>query len=105
MTGSALQPGDTLKVTLPNMSFSSTVVHNTPELFAWTGSIPGIFTGLHSFKFMPSEKEEGYTTFANCEEFSGLLSFLVGENWSMGKDTKSKFEEFNEELKRRVESV
>ena len=41
----------------------------------------------------------------NKEEFSGALSFLVGEGWSMGKKTKTGFEGFCRDLKARVQGV
>jgi len=65
--------------------------------------VPYIFSGEHSFQFRSSEITPGHTTFVNKEDFSGLLSFLVGEGWSMGKSTKTGFEGFCSDLKARVE--
>ncbi|KAI9719966.1 MAG: hypothetical protein M1828_006004 [Chrysothrix sp. TS-e1954] len=98
-----LKPGDKLKVSLTGISFPATVVVNTPEEFQWCGSIPYIFTGYHSFRFLPSEETPGHTTLVQQEEFSGMLSFLVGPTWSGGKETTANFEGFNGELKARVE--
>jgi len=39
----------------------------------------------------------------NKEDFSGALSFLVAEGWSMGEKTKTGFEGFCSDLKARVE--
>lgn len=78
---------------------------NTAEEFKWLGSLPYIFSGYHSFQFRPSEITPGHTTFVNKEEFSGALSFMVAEGWSMGKKTKVGFEGFCSDLKARVEGA
>jgi hypothetical protein len=72
-------------------------------VFCWRGSIPYIFSGDHSFHFNPSQITPGHTTFVHAEDFSGMLSFLVGPTWSMGKSTRVNYEKFNAELKARVE--
>ena len=64
-----------------------------------------MFVGEHAFKFKPSESVEGHTTLVQEEVFSGMLAFLVGENWSSGKKTKNNFEGFNRDLKTRAESL
>lgn len=46
----------------------------------------------------------GSTRFVDNEEFSGLLSFLMGWPFGFGQQTKTNFEKFNQELKSRVES-
>ena len=71
----------------------------------WLGSLPFIFSGEHSFKFQPSANAPGHTTLVQQEVFTGVLSFLEGSSWSEGKKTKARFEQFNQELKERVEGL
>lgn len=123
--------GDILGVVLPSASFKPVVLvsllwhlvcirwvslvdeegeigqSNAPEVFSWRGSIPFLFTGEHSFSFRPStdSSNPGGTTFIHAEEFQGLMSFLVGPTWVMGKQTRANYEAFNEELKGRVEGM
>ena len=60
--------------------------------------------GEHSFHFKPSEITNGGTTFVQEEKFSGVLSFLFGENWfarliGIRAGTTRGFETYNEDLK------
>ncbi|KAG7562738.1 hypothetical protein FFLO_01799 [Filobasidium floriforme] len=98
-----INQGDQLKVVLPGATFKPVVLTNTPSVFCWRGSIPYIFSGDHSFQFNPSQSTPGHTTFVHGEDFSGMLSFLVGPTWSMGKSTRDNYEKYNVELKARVE--
>lgn len=53
-------------------------------MFGWVGSVPGIFTGEHVFRFeeIPaSEQGQSRTRFVHEETFTGLLSFLMGEGF------------------------
>ncbi|KAI4697466.1 uncharacterized protein J4E84_000596 [Alternaria hordeiaustralica] len=66
------------------------IEHNTPTSFAWTGSIPLLFTGG--------------TKFTQEEVFSGALSFLMGENavarkFGFPEKTKKGWEGYNNDLK------
>ena len=99
-----IEPGDKLKVTLEGTSFSPVVLENSESSFKWLGSLPYIFSGTHSFLFQPSKETPGHTTFVDNEDFSGLLSFLMLSPL-MGAGTKANFEKFNEDLKKRVESL
>ena len=85
--------------------FSPKVTANTPDEFKWLGSLPGVFSGEHAFKFLPSQTSEGHTLLVQEEAFSGALSFLVGETWKWGKSTKEGFENFNRDIKTRAESL
>ena len=97
-------PNDSqLKVQLTGMAFSPKVLENNEREFKWVGSLPYIFSGAHHFKFEPSEKTPGSTTFRQGENFTGALSFLM--NFSFGANTGANFEKFNEDLKKRVESL
>ena len=89
---------------LEGTSFSPIVLENTETSFKWLGSLPYIFSGAHSFLFQPSEKTPGHTTFVDNEDFSGLLSVLMLPSL-MGGGTKANFEKFNEDLKKRVETL
>lgn len=90
-------------------AFPGKIESNTPDVFAWTGSLPLLFTGTHSFYWTPSRVTPGGTTFTQEEVFSGLLGGLYGEGWvarSVGVKEKTKlgWEGFNGELKRAVEA-
>lgn len=90
------------------MTFSPTVMENSPGEFRWRGrmwGIPGLFSGEHSFRFEPSRTTPGATTFVQAEEFSGILSFLIADGTKFAKTTKAGFEGFNADLKARVESL
>jgi hypothetical protein len=68
-----------------------------------------IFTGEHIFRFEPSGVTPGATTFHQDEDFSGLISGVIGENFianALGfrKKTQAGFEGLNADLKRWVES-
>ncbi|NJQ01848.1 SRPBCC domain-containing protein [Streptomyces zingiberis] len=50
-------------------AYEFTVVdHRAPERLAWTGGIPGVLMGLHSFVLEP---HGGGTRFTESEEFTG----------------------------------
>lgn len=89
------------------MSIKPILVTNSADEFKWVGKLwnmPGLFTGHHYFKFMPSVKTAGATTFVQGEDFSGILSFLMAEESRFRSSTKKGFEGFNQDLKKRCES-
>lgn len=63
-----------------------------------------MIAGLHTFEFGSSAAIPGGTTFVQSEEYSGLLSFLMTPSL-LGKKIKGQFEEFNADLKKRVENM
>lgn len=79
-------------------------------MFAWTGSLPFIFTGTHSFYWTPSQTTPGGTTFTQEEKFTGLLGgLLYGEgvlarSAGMKEKTRKGWEGFNADLKKAVEA-
>jgi hypothetical protein len=78
-------------------------------VFTWTGSLPFLFTGAHSFYWTPSQITPGGTTFLQEETFTGLLGGLYGDGVlakSVGvkEKTLKGWEGFNEDLKRVVEA-
>ena len=83
---------------------------NSPSCFRWIGELPlGLFSGEHSFHFEPSSETPGGTTFVHQEEFTGLLSFLMGgglvaRSVGAAEKTKKGFEGFNVDLKAWCES-
>ncbi|KAK3716795.1 hypothetical protein LTR37_006145 [Vermiconidia calcicola] len=95
--------GDKLKVVLEGVTFSPSVLENTERQFMWRGTIPALLCGDHYFRFEPSKTTPGGTTFTQGEDFSGVLSFLMG--MSMGQKSEQGFGGFNEDLKKRVESL
>ncbi|KAF2269166.1 hypothetical protein CC78DRAFT_453870 [Lojkania enalia] len=100
-----LQPGDKIKVDMGGTGFRPVIVENSPSAFQWHGSLYGIFDGTHQFYFQPSEKTSGGTTLVQKEDFSGLLSFLVGPGWSFAKKTEGNFARLNKDLKAESEKV
>ncbi|KAK9445135.1 activator of Hsp90 ATPase 1 family protein [Metarhizium brunneum] len=102
-----IEAGSGLTIELEGMSIKPIVVTNSADEFKWVGKLwnmPGLFTGYHYFKFMPSVKTAGATTFVQGEDFSGILSFLMAEGSRFGSSTKKGFEGFNQDLKKRCES-
>ena len=85
------------------MRLSPTVTDlEEPSHFSWTGSIgvPGLFDGHHQFDLIPTD---GGTRFEHHEQFSGILSAAL---LAMVRGTTTRgFEEMNQALKDRVESV
>ncbi|KAF2727668.1 hypothetical protein EJ04DRAFT_132902 [Polyplosphaeria fusca] len=93
---------DTLPLYHPNGFFRSI---SSEHCFRWVGSMPGVFTGEHIFRFEHSEVTPGGTTFSQEESFSGALSFLMGDNFAgrtLGWQEKSHkgWIRYNEDLKR-----
>ena len=87
----------------PNISRYQTRSNNSQEnserSFRWQGSLPvGLLRAVHIFRFEPSKTTPGATTFSNEEDFSGILSGVMGT-------AAGGFERFNERFKARVESV
>ncbi|KAF1933204.1 uncharacterized protein M421DRAFT_643 [Didymella exigua CBS 183.55] len=109
--GIELQKGDKVSIKITNSpTFAGSIVTNTPELFAWTGSVPLIFTGTHTFHWTPSQTTPGGTTFMQEEKFTGLLGGLlysdgaIAKSAGMKEKTRKGWEGFNVDLKRAVEA-
>jgi hypothetical protein len=82
----------------------ATILANTPKVFKWSGSIPLLFGGDHSFHFTPSKETPGGTTFTQEESFYGALGFLMGDGlmarkMGMGEKTLEGWEGFNQDFK------
>lgn len=131
--GTALEKGDKVVVKLANSPAFTGVIEvntpppssspsnrsresnphqtNTPTHFSWTGSLPFVFTGTHSFHFVPSTTTPGGTSFTQEEVFSGVLGWLlmgegvVGRAAGMKEKTKGTWDGFNADLKRECENV
>ncbi|KAL4913866.1 hypothetical protein BDW62DRAFT_205128 [Aspergillus aurantiobrunneus] len=113
-----LKPGDKLNCAMGygKMKFSPVVVENTGAEFSWKGSVPGVFTGVHAFRFEEIPSPAGSTVEAGArtklvheEVFTGLLSGLMGDGWlggllGMHEQSKKGFEGFNADFKKWVES-
>ncbi len=85
------------------MKFTPTVMDcERPSRFSWTGSIGlrGVFDGHHQFDLTPAD--DG-TRFDHHEQFSGILSPVILP--VLRTNTTRGFEEMNQALKDRVESV
>jgi hypothetical protein len=109
----SLRPGDQLNISVGYGKFniSPLITENTPIQFSWKGSIPG-FSGEHIFRFeeIPGAvtEEQSRTKFIHKEEFTGLLSFMMGQNIFanlVGEAAKAKngFDGFNKDFKAWVE--
>lgn len=71
-----------------------------PVLLEWQGGSPGVFLGLHRFELQ--QEGEG-TLFTNSEFFSGSMAAAMME--MHGDAARLEFETFNQELKKRAESI
>jgi hypothetical protein len=63
-----------------------------------------MFIGEHIFRFEPSTKIQGGTTFVHEEKFTGLLAFIMGDSFvarliGIRESTKGGFERYNRDLK------
>ncbi|KAL2073556.1 hypothetical protein VTL71DRAFT_10882 [Oculimacula yallundae] len=83
--GQALEKGVVMKNVLKGGTFHPVVTENSPQQFSWLGSVPGIFSGEHFFRFEDSQVSEGETTFVHGERFSGLLGWMAGTGWVASK--------------------
>jgi hypothetical protein len=63
------------------------------------------FSGDHRFCFEPSQKNLGWTTFVQAENFTGWLVPVMGLLGSSQEKTKAMFELFNSDLKKAVEGT
>ncbi|KAF4963262.1 hypothetical protein FSARC_8700 [Fusarium sarcochroum] len=78
-------------------------VKNATDAFEWEGGLWPLLLGEHELSWRPSSKTPGGTTFSQRESWRGLVSFLWGPNWIMGKKTRRNFELFNAEVKKEAE--
>ncbi|RDH29019.1 hypothetical protein BDQ94DRAFT_151217 [Aspergillus welwitschiae] len=110
-----LQAGDRLNCTVNygKTHFTPIVQANTPALFSWVGSIPGIFTGEHRFNFEYIDADQPgkpyRTRLVHEERFTGLLSFLMGQGMLANaagwrENTRQGFDTFNRDFKAWVEA-
>ncbi|KAL3258396.1 hypothetical protein ABHI18_006073 [Aspergillus niger] len=110
-----LQAGDRLNCTVNygKTHFTPIVQANTPALFSWVGSIPGIFTGEHRFSFGSIDADQPgkpyRTRLVHEERFTGLLSFLMGQGMLANaagwrENTRQGFDTFNRDFKAWVEA-
>lgn len=94
--------GNTLKVTLPGMTFKPRVLTSEPEKhFSWLGHLlfKGLFDGEH--RFILSALPTGGTRLEHTEEFSGILAGLFRRK--LDTSVRDNFIMFNIALKKAVE--
>ena len=89
---------------LEGMTFDPIVLENSLSTFRWRGNFIGIFIGEHIFRFEPSTKTLGGTTFVQEEKFTGILSWMMSEGFvarAIGSREKARrgFERYNRDLK------
>ncbi|PVH83752.1 hypothetical protein DL98DRAFT_652215 [Cadophora sp. DSE1049] len=109
--GQALDKGTVMKNVLKGGTFHPVVTENSPQQFSWLGSVPGLFSGEHFFRFEESKVNKGDTTFTHGESFSGLLGWMAGTGWVASKlgsqegikKGMKEIDAFNSDLKRWVE--
>ncbi|KAJ6255800.1 hypothetical protein Dda_9410 [Drechslerella dactyloides] len=101
----AFEPGVKLHNVLEGMTIEPTLIENSATCFRWGGTgLLGTFSGEHIFRFEPSTKTQGGTTFVHEEKFTGLLSFIMGHNpvargIGLRDSTQKGFERYNRDLK------
>ncbi|KAF3904911.1 hypothetical protein ABW20_dc0108349 [Dactylellina cionopaga] len=101
-----LEAGIKMRMVLDIMTMEPTLLENSPTCFRWGGTgLLGTFNGEHIFRFHPSTKTQGGTTFIQEEKFSGLLSFIIGPGIAgrgigLRAKTLKGFEVFNKDLKK-----
>ncbi|CAI6098788.1 unnamed protein product [Clonostachys chloroleuca] len=107
-----LRPGDKLDIEIRGYTFMGypypfrfqpTIRENIPELLEWNGGPRMIFNGTHSFIFSYSRENPSGTTFIQSEVFTGLLAFLVGQNWEFGRQSLGHFQVLSQDLKTAAE--
>ncbi|TVY15999.1 hypothetical protein LARI1_G005719 [Lachnellula arida] len=101
----SLAAGNKLHCEMLDLTFDAIITpqkENSPTMFQWQGPPVAGISGLHIFSFEPSRVAVGGTTFVQQEQFSGAMAFLMRVlGWSM----PGKFDGFNGDLKKRVESL
>ncbi|KAI1844648.1 hypothetical protein JX266_009104 [Neoarthrinium moseri] len=99
-----LQEGDRMKIDLGAMKFEASIVKSPADSFSWDGNFYGLLAGKHEFMFNPSTKHAGGTTFLQKEEFRGVFAFLMAPQLGLSGSTLSNWNQFNADLKKKVES-
>ncbi|GES61130.1 activator of Hsp90 ATPase 1 family protein [Aspergillus terreus] len=99
-----IEPGDRLTVIAGNMTFTPVVEVNSSTEFTWRGTLGStwLFTGAHSFKFLPAGEGDQKTRFVHAEEFGGVLVPVF--SLLSAASTEKGFQRFNEDFKKYVES-
>src|SRR5688500_18530146 len=101
-----LAVGATLEVRIvppgtKGITVKPTITAVVPEReLSWKGSLPGLFSGLHSFRIEP---QKGGCTFVQSEKFTGLFVPLFRR--SLDNDTRRGFELMNKALQGRAEAM
>ena len=99
-----IKVGEVIEVQLQNMKFKPCIeVYDYQKELTWLGHLffKGLFDGRHSFRFEAIDEKK--CRLVHSESFSGLL-VSVFKNKLM-TETKAGFEEMNEKLKERIESM
>ncbi|CUM62478.1 uncharacterized protein PRCAT00000028001 [Priceomyces carsonii] len=108
---SELKPGSKPKIQLKFKGDSTVrtmtpvVLENNEEKLQWKGTLflEYLFTGTHTFEFLPHEEDgKESTKFIQTEDFSGVLVYVLKWIGIFGK-TEGSFEELNQALKKEVE--
>ncbi|CZT01914.1 uncharacterized protein RAG0_09304 [Rhynchosporium agropyri] len=105
--GQPLEKGAIMKNVLKGGTFHPFIT------FSWLGSVPGVFSGEHFFRFEESQVRKGETTFVHGERFSGFLGWMAGTGWVASilgsqegiKKGVEEIDRFNRDLKMWVESA
>ncbi|KAF4634716.1 hypothetical protein G7Y89_g3386 [Cudoniella acicularis] len=95
-----LEKDDAISGNMGGMNFKAKILECTSEILSWTGPpVLGLFRGIHVFRFEPSKKTDGGTTFTQEESFKGILAWVFSPYLPLGWLTKRHFDKFGAELK------
>ncbi|KAL4892713.1 hypothetical protein BDV59DRAFT_202460 [Aspergillus ambiguus] len=96
----SIEIGDKLNVTADIMTFSPVVEANTATEFTWRGTLGStwVFTGAHTFKFLPAGENGQKTRFVHAEQHGGMLLPVLSLLGGIAKAEKG-FQKFNEDFK------
>ncbi|PWY89997.1 hypothetical protein BO70DRAFT_426397 [Aspergillus heteromorphus CBS 117.55] len=100
----SLEPGDKIKCDIDGMQFTAEIKENSDSLYQWQGPpVFGLIAGLHSFH-MESANNGASTIFKQTEKFTGPISFLMTPTL-LGRKMLGQYNQFNRDLKTRVEAM
>ncbi|MCJ1472942.1 hypothetical protein MMC13_001591 [Lambiella insularis] len=95
---------DPIEGHMGGVDFHATILESSAHLLSWTGpALHGLFRGIHSFRFVPSQIIPGGTTFTQEEAFEGWMAWVFMPWGPLGRMVRGYFEGFNQDLKRRCE--
>lgn len=105
-TGPELVEGDQLHTEFKQASTQPIVVCNTSQEFRWSANAGyGAWAAIHYWNFTESKTIPGGTLLLHGDEYIGWGKVMFRQGWPLYQIGKSRFEEYNKELKARVEAL